>query len=399
MEFPDLNQQKEKLIDLFSYEQEIAADQISVIASPYRICPLGAHIDHQGGPVLGMTINAYTLMAFYEEVSDQVRLKSKNYPGKVSFNLTEIPDSTGSFWGVYPRAAALALKEKFELKKGITGLLDGMLPGCGLSSSASVLLAYLHAFAHANKLELSAWDYVHLTRRAENKYIGLNNGILDQTSIVFGKKDHLLHIDTADKTVTEMHDQRDERDYRIVVAYSGYSRELTTSGYNSRVDECKTAARELSRLAGTPETLVLSGVERTTFERFGSLLESPINRRAAHFFGESQRVVDGLTAWNSGDIETFGRLMNESCKSSIEQYQCGVPAVCDLQQIVSGADSVYGSRFMGGGFGGCVVGLVKSTHASVVVEDIEAAYKQLHPEVADQAFVHLGRSDDGVRFI
>lgn len=227
----------------------------------------------------------------------------------------------------------------------------------------------------------------------------MNNGILDQTSIVFGKKGHLLHIDTVDKTVTEMQDRRNESDYRIVVAYSGYSRELTTSGYNSRVDECKTAVRELSRLAGTTETLVLSGVERTAFERFGSLLESPINRRATHFFGESQWVMDGLTAWNSGDIETFGRLMNESCKSSIEQYQCGVPAVCDLQQIVSGADGVYGSRFMGGGFGGCVVGLVKSTHASVVVEDIEAAYKKLHPEVADQAFVHLGRSDDGVRFI
>lgn len=110
----------------------------------------------RAGPVLGMTINACTLMAFRQEGGDQVRLKSKNYPSKVSFNLTEIPESTGSFWGVYPRAAALALNEKFELKKGITGLLDGMLPGCGLSSSASVLLAYLHAFAHVNKLELSA---------------------------------------------------------------------------------------------------------------------------------------------------------------------------------------------------------------------------------------------------
>ncbi len=207
MEFPDIQQQKKTLVDAFSYEQEIPPEKVSVISSPYRICPLGAHIDHQGGPVLGMTINACTLMAFYTQGDTRVLLKSKNYPGKVDFSLDNIPESPGSFWGVYPRAAALALKEKYVLNHGICGLLDGMLPGCGLSSSASVLLAYLHAFARANELELSSWDYVNLTRRAENKYIGLNNGILDQTSIVFGEKGHLLHIDTVDKTVAKLPDQ------------------------------------------------------------------------------------------------------------------------------------------------------------------------------------------------
>ena len=399
MEFPDLEQQKKTLVDTFSCEQEIAPEEVSVIASPYRICPLGAHIDHQGGPVLGMTINACTLMAFHGTEDDQVRLKSRNYPGKVNFRLADIPESPGSFWGVYPRAAALALQENHQLSHGISGLLDGMLPGCGLSSSASVLLAYLHALARANDLRLSAWDFVNLTRRAENKYIGLNNGILDQTSIVFGEKGHLLHIDTVDKTVAKLQDRRSESDYRIVVAYSGYSRELTTSGYNSRVDECRLAAAELSRLAGRPGAEVLSGVEHSSFDRFGQQLHPHIKKRAAHFFTESQRVRDGITAWNSGDIETFGRLMNKSCNSSIEQYECGVPAVCDLQQIVSGTEGVYGSRFMGGGFGGCVVGLARSSRATVAAEEIEATYKKLHPEVADQAFVRLSRSDDGVRFL
>jgi galactokinase len=399
MEFPDIGQQKQQLTDVFSYEQGIPADQISVIASPYRICPLGAHIDHQGGPVLGMTINACTLMAFQAQPDDTVRLASRNYPGKVSFSLSDIGASTGSFWGVYARAAALALQEQFDLKRGFCGLLDGMLPGCGLSSSASVLLAYLHALAHVNGLELSPWDYVKLTRRAENNHIGLNNGILDQTSIVFGRKGHLLHIDTIEKTVAELADRRAERDYRIIVAYSGYSRELTTSGYNSRVDECRTAASELSALAGIQKADVLSGIDRSAFERHGARLQKRIRRRAAHFFSESQRVAEGVKAWSSGNIEVFGRLMNESCQSSIEQYECGVPAVCDLQQIVSGADGVYGSRFMGGGFGGCVVGLAKSSSATVTAQEIEASYRQLHPEVAEQAFVCLGRSDDGVRFL
>ena len=165
------------------------------------------------------------------------------------------------------------------------------------------------------------------------------------------------------------------------------------------MDECRLAAAELSRLSGRPGAEVLSGVERSAFDRFESELQPHIRRRATHFFSESQRVMDGLTAWNQGDVETFGKLMNLSCKSSIEQYECGVPAVCDLQQIVSGSGGVYGSRFMGGGFGGCVVGLARSSHASVIAEEIETTYRKLHPEVAEQAFVRLSRSDDGVRFI
>ena len=399
MEFPDLLQAKENLMDVFSYEEEISSDDVKVIASPYRICPLGAHIDHQGGSVLGMTINACTLMAFYPRDDSIIKLRSKNYPGKVEFDLRDIPESTGSFWGVYPRAAAMALQEKHTVTMGVTGLLDGMLPGCGLSSSASVLLAYLHAFAAANSIVLQPWDYVHLTRRAENKYIGLNNGILDQASIVFGRRGHMLHIDTKEEKVTRLPDRLGETHYRILVAYSGYSRELTTSGYNSRVDECRLAAKQLAHFAGSPPAQVLSDVAQDVITRYVDRLEPHLARRTKHFITESQRVIDGLEAWDKGAIEKFGQLMTESCKSSIEQYECGVQAIHDLQQIVSSADGVLGSRFMGGGFGGCVAGFVKPSHAAVAVEDIQASYQKIHPEVANLATIHLAQSDDGVRFI
>ena len=399
MEFPDLLQEKEKLVAVFSYEEEIGPDKVKVIASPYRICPLGAHIDHQGGPVLGMTINACTLMAFYPGEDSIVRMRSKNYPGKVKFDVRDIPESTGSFWGVYPWAAAMALQERHVIKKGVVGLVHGMLPGCGLSSSASVLLAYLHAFAAVNMLDIEPWEYVYLARTAENKYIGLNNGILDQSSIVFGRQGYLLHIDTKNEKVRQLPDRLGEKYYRIIVAYSGYSRELTTSSYNSRVDECRQAAEQLSRMAGSGPAELLSDMDAEDFQRYGNSLEAHIGRRATHFFNESQRVLDGIAAWEDGSIEKFGQLMSESCKSSIEQYECGVQAICDLQQIVSSANGVFGSRFMGGGFGGCVVGFVKSAHAAVAVEDIKISYQKLHPEVAGQAAVYLAHSDDGVRFI
>ena len=399
MEFPDLLQAKKKLTDGFCYEEEVSSDDVKVIASPYRICPLGAHIDHQGGSVLGMTINACTLMVFYPCDDSVIKLRSINYPGRVRFDLRNIPESTDSLWGRYARAAALALQEKYVVERGLVGLLDGMLPGCGLSSSASVLLAYLQAFAAANTIELKPWDLVHLTRKAENKFIGLNNGILDQASIVFGRSGHMLHIDTKSEKVTQLPDRLGERHYRILVAYSGYSRELTTSGYNTRVDECRSAALQLSRMAGTTPAQVLSDVDNDVFFRYGHRLEPHIGRRAKHFFNESQRVHAGLAAWDKGLIEEFGRLMSESCKSSIEQYECGVQAIYDLQQIVSAADGVLGSRFMGGGFGGCVVGLVRSAHAPEAVDDIQYSYRILHPEVADLSAVFLAQSDDGLRFI
>jgi galactokinase/galacturonokinase len=326
-------------------------------------------------------------------------LRSRNYPGKVEFELDRIPKATGSFWGIYARAAVLALKEDFTLKRGIIGLLDGMLPGCGLSSSASVLLAYLFAFSRANCIQLQPWDFVRLTRRAENKYIGLNNGILDQTSIVFGRRSHLLHIDTKTEKVRELPDVFEENHYRILVAYSGYSRELTTTGYNSRVRECREAAAQLARMEGREAVQTLSDIPQETFERYGHQLAPHLERRARHYFTEVQRLHQGLDAWQKGSIEEFGHLMLASCQSSIEQYECGSPAIHDLQQIVSAADGVYGSRFSGGGFGGCVIGFVKPTHAAVLAEDVYKSYRKQHPEVADQAAVYLAETADGAHFL
>lgn len=399
MEFPDIFKEKESLVELFITRHGVVRENVRVVVSPYRICPLGAHIDHQGGSVLGMTINASTIMVFCPTENKMVNLASKNYPNEVNFQLGTLGESPGDdFWGIYPRAAAWALQEKFSLKVGISGLLYGMLPGCGLSSSASVLLAYLHGFAAANDLQLDPWEYVHLTHKAEKEYIGLNNGILDQTSIVFGREKELLHIDTKNIRVHRLPDNMVD-EYRLLVAFSGYSRELTTSGYNSRVDECKQASEQLSKLAGKEHAEILSDVDREDYLRFGSELDTILAKRSAHYFGESLRVKDGTIVWQQKDIAKFGRLMNESCKSSMEKYECGIQPIYDLQQIVSSVKGVYGSRFMGGGFGGCVVGFVQLAHAESAAKNIEETYKKRHPEIAGKAAVYLAKSDDGVRFI
>jgi galactokinase/galacturonokinase len=399
MEFPDLNLEKKRLVTAFSREHGLSLKDIRVIASPYRICPLGAHVDHQGGPVLGMAINAYSLLVYVPDDGGRVILRSANYTGQVEFDLDPVPKNTGSVWGAYPRAAALALKEDLRLDRGIHGVISGMLPGCGLSSSASVLLAYLNALAEANSWQPRPWDLVRLTRRAENQYIGLNNGILDQTSIVFGRRDHLLHIDTLAESVRAIEDRLLPNTFRILIAYSGFPRELLTSGYNTRVQECGEAAAELARLAGMPPAQRLTDISEQTFLEHGDRLPSLLQRRAAHFFSEVDRVGRGLAAWQQGRLEAFGRLMVESCRSSIEQYECGIPAIHDLQQIVCSTDGVIGSRFGGGGFGGCVVGLVTPQRAVDVIKEIRETYLAYHPEAAGRAGLYLARSADGVEFL
>jgi galacturonokinase len=159
------------------------------------------------------------------------------------------------------------------------------------------------------------------------------------------------------------------------------------------------AAQKLSQLAGRVCAPLLSDVTQNDFDQFGDELEINLAKRSNHYFTESQRVADGVTAWQNSSIEEFGRLMNESCRSSMEQYECGIQPICDLQQIVSSTEGVLGSRFMGGGFGGCVVGFVQPDHAAVAIKNIKDSYRKLHPEVGEQASVYLARSDDGVRFI
>ncbi len=415
MEFPNLVDEKEKLVDALVRREGLLSRDVGTIASPYRIAPLGAHIDHQGGPVLGMTINAYTIMAYVPTDDGTIQLRSHNYAGAVAWKLPQIPRVTKGFWGDYAQAAVLALTEKFSLSRGIKGILKGMLPGGGLSSSASVILCYLSALAEVNQIKLTPWDYVKLTQTAENKYIGLNNGILDQTSIVFGQRHHLLYIDTKKPSVCAVPTSLQENDYRLLIAYSGYARQLTATGFNQRVQECQEAAKELGELGelrkrvrensayprsidgeGRVTAKKLSDISEDAFHCHKQKLSPQLYRRASHFFTEVRRVNQGIEAWRNGQLAEFGQLMKESCQSSIEQYECGTPIIQELQRIVSSAEGVIGSRFSGGGFGGCVVGLVHPSYAEGAVAQIKNTYLSRHPEVAEQALVYLADSVEGI---
>ncbi|MEQ9618127.1 MAG: galactokinase family protein [Deltaproteobacteria bacterium] len=399
MDFISLPEHVDRITAYLKRRETFSKSDLKIAVSPYRISPLGAHVDHQGGPVLGMTINARTILAFIPNREKKIRLYSMNYPGVVEFGIENIKTPRKDDWGRYAMGAAKVPGESMDIERGFTGALSGALPACGLSSSASVGLAYLRALAEVNGLSLSREEYVELDRRIENDYLRLENGILDQASIVYGKKDNLLHIDTRTGETTAHPKPEDCGDFKILIVYSGVPRELTSSGFNTRVEECRKAAGFLGIMAGLRAAGILSDVpERVFVEKSGKLPED-LRKRAAHYFTEAGRVKKGIEAWDGGDIEAFGKLMDESCESSFINYETGSPELETLQEILNSAGGVYGSRLNGGGYGGSLTAFVRRDFSEASAESILERYKSKYPESGESAAVYFAETDDGLRLL
>lgn len=350
------------------------------IFSPYRICPIGAHIDHQGGVVLGRTIHLGTMLEYEPTHTNKVYISSERF-GETQFAIGELDRE---HWSRYAQAAARVL----NINQGIKAHVQGSLIGSGLSSSASVGLAFLKALADVNQLERTAEQLVHLDYQLEHDELGLQNGLLDPMSIVYGKRNALLFMDPKTGSVSPISDPPSSG-FAWVVAYSGISRELTKSGFNIRVDECHQAAQALLSNAK-----ILSDVPREIFDDRKINLPENLRKRAEHYFSEVERVRAGAQAWQDGDLETFGYLMNQSCHSSITNYQSGSDILIELHELISATAGVYGSRFSGGGYGGCVVALVQKASTENICSSIAEQFKAKHPELDSQVFI--AESTDGL---
>ena len=399
MEFSTLEKQTEEAAEYLKRRESFDETQLKIAVSPYRISPLGAHIDHQGGPVLGMTINARTVLAFTPNADKRVRLYSMNYPGVAEFSIENIKSPVRDDWGRYAMGAAKALDEYRGIVRGYTGALSGSLPSSGLGSSASSGLAYLSALAYVNDFELKPEEYVELDRRIENDYLRLSNGILDQTSIVYGKKDCLLYIDTGTGHTAAYPRPHNGDGFKMLIVYSGIPRDLTASGFNTRVEECRKAAGLLGIMGGLRSAKTLSYVPEMVFREKSAKLPDDLRRRALHYFTEVERVTMGIAAWNDGDMKTFGRLMNESCESSFTNYEIGSPELISLYEIISSTDGVYGSRLNGGGYGGSVTAFVRTEFPEDSASEILGRYKTRHPEPDLSAELFFAESDEGLRLL
>jgi len=377
----------------------VRPDAVRVVRSPYRICPLGAHIDHQLGPVTAMAIDRSVHVA-YAPLAGEVRLSSLDFPGDVAFSLAHVPDRRDGDWGNFARGAVRALQQRYPLRRGIQGVTSGRLDGGGLSSSAAIGVALLLALEEANGLTVTEQDNIALDQAIENEYLGLRNGILDQAAILLSRRDQLTCLDCQTRRHELIPAAAAVGPPAILIAFSGLKKALVGTDYNRRVEECRTAAALLLRALGRPDAVpVLRSVGPDEYAQFQHLLDGPPARRAAHFFSEVERVHQGVECWRRGDLAGFGRLVSASGESSIRNYECGCPPLIDLYEILIATQGVYGARFSGAGFRGCCLALMDAPAAEPAAEAVLRRYRKRQPQLADEAFVFVCGSDDGARHL
>lgn len=370
------------------------------VFTPYRVCPLGAHVDHQLGQVTGFAIDRGVKLEFETTEDGTFDIVSRNYPGHARFAMTDELERE-MVWGDFVKAAIAALSRKYELTRGLKGVIEGTLPVGGLSSSAAVILTYLNALCIANDIQITRPEIISNAIWAERNYIGVNVGKLDQSCEVYCRRNGLLFLDTLDDSNEIIPVSAKMKPFEIMIVFGGKERQLAGSAYNTRVDECKSAAYALQAYAGMDygkfNDTYLRNVPVGVFMEYKDRLPENWRKRAEHFYGEKQRVKDGIKAWKKGDIDAFGALMFQSGRSSIELYETGSENLKALQDIFECTDGIYGGRFSGAGFNGSSIALVNPDKKEEIAAKVKSEYVKKYPSLEKDFKLVFVNTADGMK--
>ena len=368
---------------------------------PYRVCPMGAHSDHQYGKITGLAIDKGVLIAYGPKKNGVVEMHSLQFPSRAQWHIRQVDEKPVGDWADYLRGATYALGKVYPLNVGICAVIEGTMPIGGLSSSAAVIIAFVNALCKVNHIRLTGREMIDIALMAEKDYVGVNVGKLDQSCEVFSKKDHLLYLDTMDDTFELIPTNPAMKPYEIAIFFSGVERSLAGSKFNMRVDELKSAAYALMAFSGMDygrfEDARLRRVPREIFERYKDRLPESWRRRATHFYMEFERVEKGAEAWRRGDLDAYGRLCSESGWSSIYNYETGSSELKTLYEIMLTTDGIYGGRFSGAGFKGCCMALVDPCFKDSIMERVTREYLKVFPDLTGKYSVHFCHSADGVK--
>lgn len=381
-------------------------DALYQLFSPYRICPLGAHVDHQHGLVTGFAFDSGIEFLFSATDSGKVEMASLSFEGLMTFNVQRPVDEKQGNWGDYLRGAVWALQQDFRLEKGIRGIVKGSMPIGGLSSSAALLCGFVMALDKVNGLGLTRRQVIDYASIAERQYVGLNNGILDQACVALCEADKLLYLDTKTgeyRLVPFGGDNPKPLPFKLGIFFSGVTRKLTGTDYNLRVAECKTAAWIMQAYEGEHlrelQDTRLRDVPQEHLDKYADRMPDRFARRARHFFSECDRVRKGVEAWEEGDINKFGKFVFESCESSMNNYECGSPELISIYEIMRDTDGIYGGRFSGAGFKGACIALVDPEKTDSIREKVTARYLDKYPQYKDSFEIFFCDPANGVDFL
>lgn len=351
--------------------------------APGRINLIGEHIDYSGGHVFPCAITFGTYAAVTKRSDRKVRLYSKNFAdlGVYEFDLDHLVYDEKDNWTNYVKGVlAIMLEDNHELAYGFDVVYDGNIPnGAGLSSSASLEVVSAVIADHINQLDLPKMDIVKIALRAENDFVGVQCGIMDQFAVTMGKKDTAMLLDT--KTNEFEYAPLDLKDHVIVIMNTNKQRGLTDSAYNERREQCD-AALEILNTVEEEEFLCEHTLE--TLNNNKELFDDElVFKRARHAITENLRTVKAAEVLKDGDLEAFGELMNQSHTSLRDDYD--VTGI-ELDTIVAAAqkqDGVYGARVTGAGFGGCGLAIVNEDQVDSFITAVGREYEEVIGYAAD----------------
>jgi len=357
-----------------------------IVRAPGRVNLLGEHVDYNDGFVLPAAVDRATYVAFSPAKSNQTALWSVDFAEGAVFAAETLSAKTqpdGSSlpeWAKYPAGVAWALTEKGLEVKGMQAAYSSDVPrGAGLSSSASVELAFAVAWMALGGWSVPPMELALLSQRAENKYVGVNCGIMDQFASACGQKDRLMLLDCRS---LEYQALPLPKDVAIVVADTTMRRTLTFSAYNDRRAACEKAVEILKR--SLPQINALRDVSVDDFNRFASELPVEVGYRARHVVEEIARTNRAIALLHDGDVAGFGKLMNECHASLRDLYQVSIPELDVMARVAQSLEGCHGARLTGAGFGGCVAALVKRDRVEAFAKSLSTGYESgtgLHPEI------------------
>ena len=368
---------------------------------PYRICPIGAHVDHNLGPITGFAIDKGIHIAYSPKNNGVVEMSSLQFPKRAQWHIASVPERKQDDWADYLRGATLALEKNHRLRVGVCGVIEGTLPIGGLSSSAAVIIAFLKALSEVNGIQLGPQEIIDTAYAAEHDYVGVSIGKLDQSCEVLCERDRLLYLDTKDGSYELIAAPDDMKPWKIAIFFSGLEHSLAGSKYNMRVDELRSGIYALQAFAGMEygkfKEAMARNVPREVYEQYKDRLPAAWARRCEHWYTEVERVRKGAGAWRRGDVQEYGRLSFESGWSSIHNWESGAPEQIRLYEIMTQTDGIYGGRFSGAGFKGCCMALIDPSYEESISRKVTEEYLKSFPEMRGKYQVYICGSADGVR--
>jgi galactokinase len=360
-----------------------------IICAPGRVNLIGEHTDYNDGFVFPVAIDRATYIAASPRDDRTVRVVAADLDDEDSFSLDAIERSTDHLWSNYIRGVAKGLIVAGHPLGGADLLVTSDVPrGAGLSSSAALEVGVGYAFQTLSRLNILGEELALLAQGAENNFVGVQSGIMDQFISALGQRDHALLIDCRDLSYRPIPIPPSAQ---IVVCDSHVERSLAASAYNQRRRECEEAVRRFKQWY--PKIRALRDITVEQLRAHEAELPEPVRQRARHVITENDRALRGAQALEAGDVAAFGVLMNESHASLRDDYEVSIAPIDALVTAAQRVPGCYGSRLTGAGFGGCTVSLVEQGAVERFRREVQAAYRAA---TSREATIYVCRASSGV---